>query len=84
MEAALTFWCERMAQSRALWEGAQGANDRLDLWADIETLLSELGVFQEERTPDAQTLFRVGSEAGQAIVGLGSCECSAIWSVIAS
>jgi hypothetical protein len=80
----LAFWWERMGQSRGLWEGAKGADDLLDLWADIESLLSELDIFQKKHTPDAQTFFRVGSELGQAIVGLGSCERVAIWSLTPS
>jgi hypothetical protein len=81
---ALAFWWECMGQSRGLWEGEKGADDLLDLWADIDLLLGDLDIFQKKHTPDAQTFFRVGSELGQAIVGLGSCERVAIWSLTPS
>jgi hypothetical protein len=81
---AVAFWWERMGQSRGLWEGAKEAEDLLDLWADIELLLSDLDIFQKGHTPDAQTFFRIGSDLGQAIAGLSSCERVAVWSLTPS
>jgi hypothetical protein len=80
----IAFWWQAMGQSRGLWEGAKSADDLLDLWADIDLLLGDLDIFQKKHTQDAQTFFRVGSELGQAIVGLGSCERVAIWSLTPS
>jgi hypothetical protein len=81
---AIAFWWERMGLSRGLWEGAKNADGLLDLWADIESLLHDLDIFQERHAPAAQTFFRVASELGQALVGLGSCERVAVWSLTPS
>jgi hypothetical protein len=81
---AIAFWWKRMGQSRGLWDGARGADSLLDLWADIESVLHDLAIFQEKHPPGAQTFFRVGNELGEAVVGLGSCERIAVWSLTPS
>lgn len=79
---SMAFWWEGIGQSRGLWDGAMDAGDLLDLWADIQLLLDDIDTFQGAHNREDQTFFRLGSELGEALVGLGSCERVAIWSLI--
>jgi hypothetical protein len=78
---AIAFWWEGIGHGRGLWEGERGANGLLDLWADIEPLLHDIGLFQEKHSAAKQTFFRVAQDLGHVLVGLSSCERVAIWSM---
>jgi hypothetical protein len=79
MTAELTmFWWNKLGVGRGLWEGSKDADELVDLWADINILLSELDSFQEKH-PEDQSFLRLGRELGPTIVGLGGFERVAIW-----
>jgi hypothetical protein len=75
------FWRSDLGLSRGLWEIGGAPANVIDLWADVETLLRDLDDFQLKHPPANQTFFRLGNEVGQALIGLGSCERVAVWSM---
>jgi hypothetical protein len=77
---AIEFWAEGLGQGRGLWEG-KSSGDPLDLWADVVPLLEEVELFQQKYNPSQQSFFRIGSELGRVVAGLGGCERVAIWSM---
>lgn len=78
----IEFWWQRLGQSRGLWEGTREMGDLIDLWADIDLLLTSIDVFQDNHAPGNQTFFLAGKQLQQAFIGLGSCERVAIWSSV--
>jgi hypothetical protein len=80
--SSIAFWWDSVGRSRGLWDGAMDAVDLLDLWADIRLILDDLDTFQTTHTRESQTFFRIGSELGDALARLGSCERVAIWSLV--
>jgi hypothetical protein len=78
------FWWSDLGIARGLWEGSKNAGDLVDLWADIDLLLNEVDNFQQKYPPESQSFGLVGSELATSIVGLGSCERVAIWSMTPS
>jgi hypothetical protein len=81
---SISFWWEAMGQARGLWEGTRDRESLLDLWADIVPFLQDLGTFRQKHPGPQQTFFRAGSELGDALIGLGSCERVALWSITPS
>lgn len=75
------FWKKELGISRGLWDAHGAPNDLTDLWEDVNTYLLDIHQFQLNCPPPQQTFFRLSSEAGQALVGLGSCERVALWSM---
>lgn len=75
------FWWNNLGVARGLWDGLKGADQLTDLWADIDLLLRDLETFQHKHGAANQSFLRVGSELGSSLVGLGSCERVAIWSM---
>ena len=71
-----------MRQGRGLWDGSRKAEELADLWGDIEMLLVEIDRYRENNIPADQTFFRIGTDLGQTLAGLGSCERVAIWSMV--
>jgi len=53
-----------------------------DLWSDIEMALVEIARYGERNIPADQTFFRIGTDLGQVLAGLSSCERVAIWSMV--
>lgn len=79
---SLSFWWETLGQGRGLWDGSRKAEELADLWGDIEMLLVEIERYRENNIPADQTFFRIGTDLGQTLAGLGSCERVAIWSMV--
>jgi hypothetical protein len=75
------FWWEAVGHARGLWDGKKDAPGLQDLWVDIRDLLTDMEAFQAKHKPKDQTFFRLGKEIGHTIVGLGSCERVALWSM---
>ncbi|MGJ5178050.1 hypothetical protein ACQR16_26700 [Bradyrhizobium oligotrophicum] len=75
----VSFWSKGLGEARGLWEG--DAVDPSDLWADVSPMLRDVELFQQKYTSDQQSFYRMGAELGQAILGLGSFERVAIWSM---
>jgi hypothetical protein len=78
------FWWNSLGVARGLWDGLKSADQLTDLWADIDLILKDVEAFQGKHTVTSQSFLRVGSELGPSIVGLGSCERVAIWSMTPS
>jgi hypothetical protein len=78
------FWWSNLGLARGLWDGAKSADDLVDLWADIELVLGELETFQKTHSAQDQSFLRVAKELGPAVIGLGSFERVAIWSMTPS
>jgi hypothetical protein len=78
--ASIAFWAEGLGRGRGLWD-SNSAGNPLDLWADVTPALAEVELFQQKYPADEQTFFRMSAELGQVIMGLGSCERVAIWSM---
>jgi hypothetical protein len=76
---SIEFWSSGLGKGRGLWEG--DAVSPMDLWADVVPLLQDVDRFQQRYSPDEQSFFRMGSELGHVIMGLGSFERVAIWSM---
>jgi hypothetical protein len=81
---ATMFWWNNLGVARGLWDGAKSADQLTDLWADIDLILRDLEAFQQKHGAANQSFLRVGSELGSSLVGLGSCERVAIWSMTPS
>src|SRR6185312_15118509 len=64
---------------RGLWDGDRDPATILDLWADIEPVLTSIDVYQASVQADAQTLFNASSAIAPPLNTLGSCERIAIW-----
>jgi hypothetical protein len=75
------FWWEGVGHARGLWDGKRDVAGLQDLWVDIRDLLTDMEAFQARHKPKDQTFFRLGKEIGHTIVGLGSCERVALWSM---
>jgi hypothetical protein len=78
------FWWNNLGVARGLWDGSKDPTDLVDLWADIDLLLNDLEKFQQKYPAKSQSFGLVGSELAASIVGLGSCERVAIWSMTPS
>jgi hypothetical protein len=78
------FWWNNLGVARGLWDGPKSADQLTDLWADIDLILRDLETFQQKHGASNQSFLRVGSELGSSLVGLGSCERVAIWSMTPS
>jgi hypothetical protein len=78
------FWWNNLGVARGLWDGPKSADQLTDLWADIDLILRDLEAFQQKHSATNQSFLRVGSELGSSLVGLGSCERVAIWSMTPS
>ena len=78
--ASIAFWADGLGRGRGLWDGSSTGN-ALDLWADVTPALAEVELFQQKYSADEQTFYRMSAELGQVLMGLGSCERVAIWSM---
>ncbi|MGD1026668.1 hypothetical protein [Candidatus Binatus soli] len=81
---SVSFWWKEIGSARGLWDGEKGADGLIDLWADIKPLLQDIDDFQRRTQTVDQTFFRVGSDLGHTLAGLGSFERVAIWSLTPS
>jgi len=81
--SATAFWWESLGQSRGLWEGKRDGA-LIDLWADVAPLLQESAAFQRKYQNADQTFYRIQHELGPTLIGLGSCERVAVWSLVPS
>jgi hypothetical protein len=75
---SFAFWWEAVGHARGLWDGTRDA-DLQDLWIDIREFLTDVEAFQDRHMPQDQTLYRLCSEMGHAVVGLSSCERVGLW-----
>jgi hypothetical protein len=78
------FWWNGLGVARGLWDGSKSPDQLTDLWADIDLILKDLEAFQQKHGTTNQSFLRVGSELGPSLIGLGSCERVAIWSMTPS
>lgn len=78
---SMTFWWDNLGISRGLWEGSKNATDLLDLWSDIELLLKEVEKFQSGLGATDHSFLALTREFGRDLIGFGSCERVAIWSM---
>src|SRR6185312_11058659 len=74
-----SFWWDTIGNCRGLWDGDRDPATILDLWADIEPVLTSIDVYQASVQADAQTLFNASSAIAPPLNTLGSCERIAIW-----
>jgi hypothetical protein len=79
---SIQFWWQQLGQGRGIWEGTQEVGDVPDLWADIAEVLDGIRNFQNKNKSENQTFYLAGHEIREALVGLGSCERVAIWSLV--
>jgi hypothetical protein len=82
--SSTAFWWNRFGVARGLWDGEKEVSDLTDLWADIDLILKDLEAFQERHRDGDQSFQLVATELGTSLVGLGSCERVAIWSMTPS
>jgi hypothetical protein len=79
----MEFWAHEFGKSRGICDDGT-AEDFINLWGDIPPLLQDVEAFQAKYELSEQTFFRSGMELSGAIVGLGSFERVALWSVMQS
>jgi hypothetical protein len=72
------FWRDSLGIGRGLWETP---GNPLDLWADVQPILDEIASFQVRVPTAQQTFFKLDSDLGGVISGLGCGERVAIWSM---
>jgi hypothetical protein len=75
------FWSCGLGKGRGLSDALDPNGAATELWADIEEHLREIGDFQQKYTAADQTFFLAGTQIGQSLFGVGSCERVAIWSL---
>lgn len=78
---SVAFWWQGFARNRGLWDDTCEADALTDLWSDVAVCLEDIEHFQTTHDIEKQTFARLGTEYGNALVRLGSCERVAIWSM---
>jgi hypothetical protein len=78
---SMSFWWDVVGHGRGLWERHRDKESLLDLWADVIPFLQDVSAFQQKYSKTQQSFFRAESELGHALIGLGSCERVALWSI---
>lgn len=77
--ADTSFWWDTIGNCRGMWDGERDPATILDLWADIEPVLTGIDAYQTSVQAEAQTLFNASSAISPDLNTLGSCERIAIW-----
>jgi hypothetical protein len=77
----IEFWWRQLGISRGVWTGNRSQADLLDLWDDIEALLSDVRQYQQMTAAGDQSFHSINADLPQVVAGLGGCERVAIWSL---
>jgi hypothetical protein len=80
----IEFWWSRLGINRGVWAGTKPRTDLLDLWDDVEALISDARQFQQNTPAADQSFHLIGDRIPQVVAGLGGCERVAIWSLASS
>lgn len=82
--ADTSFWWDAIGNCRGMWDGERDPTTILDLWADIEPVLTSIDAYQASVHVSARTLFKASSVISPDLNTLGSCERIAIWGLTPS
>lgn len=77
----IDFWWQQLGNARGLWDGGRSRDELLDLWKDIDGFLDDAQAFRLQNPRETQTFYRLSTELAHVVVGLGSCERVALWTM---